>query len=170
MTLANVRKNMNGPAGPCNQEQRCSIFQKTSHKQFVIFFLPYVLIPSADSCHALFSLSFVPRNNSFKLFKTLCLVYIIYFVFRWDRIAFWYIDKRQGVRGNASHGKYEVFEGQKRCFFAFWWTVTIVLQILSLQEDSRRRVCLKEQSTMLSFQWTAFISFKNNYLKLGLSE
>lgn len=36
-------------------------------------------------------------------------------------------------------------------FFAFWWTVTIVLQILSLQEDSRRRVCLKEQSTMLSF-------------------
>lgn len=115
MTLANIRKNMNGPAGPCNQEQRCSIFQKTSQKQFVIFFLPYVLISSADSCHA-FSLSFVPRNSSFKLFKTLCLVYIIYFVFRWDRIAFWYIDKRQGVRGNASPGKYEVFEGRNAVF------------------------------------------------------
>ena len=158
------------PLGPATKSNAAQFFKRRHINSSSFFFLPYVLIPSADSCHALFSLSFVPRNNSFKLFKTLCLVYIIYFVFRWDRIAFWYIDKRQGVRGNASHGKYEVFEGQKRCFFAFWWTVTIVLQILSLQEDSRRRVCLKEQSTMLSFQWTAFISFKNNYLKLGLSE
>ena len=103
--------------GPATKSNAAQFFKRRHINSSSFFFLPYVLIPSADSCHALFSLSFVPRNNSFKLFKTLCLVYIIYFVFRWDRIAFWYIDKRQGVRGNASHGKYEVFEGQKRCFF-----------------------------------------------------
>ena len=99
-------------------------------------FLPST--PSAGSCQALFSrLSFVLRiiaSNCSKLG-------LVWFILRSGGIELIYIRGR-GQR-ECLAGKISSFWTLETLSFAFWWTVTIALQIPSLQEGSRRRVCLK---------------------------